>query len=84
MVYVDRMKAKVGRLVMSHMLADSTEELMAMADQIGVDRSWIQHAGTPKEHFDVCQSKKRLALQAGAKEVGRREIANLIRARRSA
>lgn len=73
-VYVDDMKAKLGRLVMCHMIADTTEELLAMADRIGVQRRWIQKAGTRHEHFDVCQSKRALAVAAGAKEISMREL----------
>ena len=53
-----------------------------MADRIGVQRKWIQKAGTPYEHFDVSQSKKRLALAAGAQEVGRQEIYLLMRSKK--
>ena len=68
-VYVDDMKAPFRGMVMCHMLADSTEELLAMADQIGVQRRWLQHPGTIKEHFDISLSKRALAVQAGAVEI---------------
>ena len=56
MIIVDDMKAPFGRMVMCHMMADTTEELLAMADKIGVDRKWLQAAGTKREHFDICLS----------------------------
>jgi len=52
-----------------------------MADRIGVSRKWLQHPNTTKEHFDISQSKRRLAVRAGAREVSRREIGNMILAR---
>lgn len=67
-VYVDDMRAPFGRMVMCHMTADSTEELLAMADKIGVARRWIQYPGTWKEHFDIALSKRALAVKAGAIE----------------
>lgn len=76
-VYVDYMQAKFGRMVMCHMMADTREELLAMVDKIGVDRKWIQDFGTPREHFDICLSKRKLAIKYGAKEVGWRKIAEL-------
>lgn len=72
-VYVDNMQAAYGRMKMCHMLADTTEELLAMADRIGVARRHIQHKGTHREHFDICQSKRRLAVQFGAREITLRE-----------
>jgi hypothetical protein len=68
---------------MSHMLADTTSELLGMADLIGVDRKWIQNKGTHREHFDVCETKRQMALRNGAIEVSRREVATLLKARRA-
>lgn len=81
-VYVDDMAAPYGRMIMFHMLADTDEELHAMADIIGVARKWHQKKGTPHSHYDICQTKKALALTAGAIEVGRREVAALIKKKR--
>ena len=80
-VYVDDMRARHGRMVMCHMLADSTAELLGMADTVGIDRKWIQKAGTPHEHFDISRSKRRLAVAAGAKEVGFRELGQILKSR---
>lgn len=68
-VYVDDMRAKFGRLIMCHMIADSDEELLAMADKIGVQRKWHQYPGTHRTHFDIALSKRALAIAAGAIEI---------------
>lgn len=81
-VYVDNMRAQYGRMVMCHMAADSTAELNAMADAIGVDRRWLQHAGTWREHYDICLTKRAAAVQRGAVEVSQRELVQRMRARR--
>lgn len=73
-VFVDDMKMQFGRMIMCHMGADTTEELLAMADTIGVARKWLQHAGTWREHFDIALSKRALAVSAGAIEVTQREF----------
>lgn len=82
MVYVDDMRAPYGRLVMCHMIADSTDELLAMADKIGVARHWLQKPATVHEHFDICLSKRKLAVAAGAKEITIRETARICRGKR--
>jgi len=86
-VFVDDMRAPFGRMVMCHMTADSTTELLAMANRIGVARRWLQRGGTEWEHFDICLSKRALAVKAGAVETtavaeARKRIAR--RAERSA
>lgn len=82
-VYVDDARLAYGRMNMCHMIADTSEELLAMADRIGVKRKWLQHAGEPNEHFDVCLSKARAALVAGAHPVTSRWIVERIRERRA-
>ena len=85
-VYVDDMcdthLGAFGRMKMSHMIADTTEELLVMADRIGVARKWIQHPGTDREHFDIAKSKRALAVQHGAVEITMREAAQMVQARR--
>lgn len=83
-VYVDHQRAQYRGMVMCHMLADSTEELLAMADRIGVDRKHLQDAGTYREHFDICLTKRAAALQAGATEASMSELGRIIRLRRDA
>lgn len=69
-VYVDDMRAKYGRMVMCHMLADTDEELHAMAARIGVARRWWQSPEkTSGSHYDIALSKRALAVQAGAVEI---------------
>ena len=68
-VYVDDMNAPFGRMIMCHMIADTSAELLTMARRIGVNTRWIQHPGTINEHFDIAQTKKRLAIAAGAIEI---------------
>ena len=80
-VYVDSMRAKFGRMVMCHMMADTTEELLAMAGRVGVARRWLQDSGEETEHFDIALSKRSLAVANGAVEIGLDEVAELIRRR---
>lgn len=69
-VYVDNFQFPYRGMKMSHMVADTTEELLAMADKIGVQRKWLQPAkGKFPEHFDVCESKRQAAIEAGAEEL---------------
>lgn len=80
-VYVDNVAIKAdvpngGRTVRAawcHMTADTTEELNAMADRIGLRRSWIQFPATWKEHYDLTATRRRSAVRAGAVEVDARE-----------
>jgi hypothetical protein len=71
-VYVDDAIHRYGRMIMCHMWADTEAELLAMADAIGVARKWVQRP--PKAswvHFDICKTKRALAVRAGAIETDR-------------
>lgn len=74
MVYVGNLEFPFRRMLMSHMATDGDiEELHLMADKIGVSRRWFQNI--PKHpHYDICKSKKQLAIKFGAMEISDREI----------
>ena len=76
-VYVDGGRIQYGRMKMSHMMADSLEELHAMAERIGLKREWFQPKSSP--HYDLCQSKRALAISFGAIEADRKKVVELIR-----
>lgn len=66
-VYVDDVRHRFGHMVMCHMWADTHDELLAMADRIGVQRKWLQQP--PKAswvHFDISLGMKARAISAGA------------------
>lgn len=77
MVYVDDFNANYRGMIMCHMIADNTKELFEMCDKIGVNKKWIQDANTWQEHFDICLSKKKKALLAGAQEIPFRQMAEM-------
>lgn len=87
-VYIDNMHetgvGNFGRMKMSHMIADTTEELLEMADKIGVNKRWIQHADTANEHFDVCMSKRKKAIELGAIPITWRDYAKRVEERAAA
>lgn len=74
-VYVDDMQAPFRNMIMCHMIADTEAELHAMADRIGVARRWYQ---VGKFHYDIAQSKRRLAVAAGAVEITWRQAGLMI------
>jgi hypothetical protein len=77
-VYVDNMRADFGRMVMCHMIADTSDELHEMAAKIGVARRWVQDAGSYREHYDICLSRKAKAIRLGAKEITTSELGQML------
>jgi len=73
-VYVDDMyKHPMGqfrRMKMSHMIADTDDELHAMADRIEVAWKWYQG-----DHYDIAMTKRELAIQYGAKPITLKQLA---------
>jgi hypothetical protein len=92
-VYVDTARipatvaGRAGRW--SHLTADSRDELHRLADRIGLRRSWFQDPTRPHGqpgahwHFDVTDPKRAAAIAAGAQVISRRELGQLLTARRA-
>lgn len=75
-VYVDGARNGFGRMVMCHMVADTPEELHAMADAIGLQRRWYQSPDKASfPHYDLSLTRRALALSRGAQEITRQELA---------
>lgn len=82
-VYVDDMRARFGRMVMCHMIADSDEELHAMAERLGLARKWWQSPEkASSSHYDIALSKRALAVRMGASQITWRQTAAMCRRRR--
>lgn len=81
-VYVDDMRAQYGRMVMCHMLADTDDELHAMAAHIGVARRWHQAPPKHDSHYDIALSRRALAVHAGAVQITWREASAMVMRRR--
>lgn len=81
-VYVDDMRAPLGRMILCHMLADTPEELHEMAMSIGIERRWCQFEDTDREHYDVSLGKRAMAVHAGAVEITMRQAVKIVRNRK--
>ncbi|MFI6512138.1 DUF4031 domain-containing protein [Streptosporangium sp. NPDC050855] len=89
-IYVDdwRQKARIGRISgrWSHLFSDTCdEELHALATGIGLRRSWFQKADNPLQtyrHYDVTESLRIKAIEAGAVAITWRDMAALIQTER--
>ena len=88
-VFIDDMykapMGRLGRMKMSHMMADTREELIAMAQSIGLSLDYIQYddLGRSRRHFDVSKSYREKAINNGAIPVTMRELARKARAWRT-
>lgn len=83
--YVDQGRYPYGRMIMCHLIADTPEELHAMADRIGIARKWFQDAGKASfPHYDIALTKRAAAIGAGAIECDRNTFVAHIRRLRPA
>lgn len=80
-VYVDDPIWPFRGMVMCHLLADTPEELFAMADRIGMPRKYFQLHSSP--HFDITEMQRMLAVRAGAIEIDKRKVVAIIEAIRA-
>lgn len=71
--YVDRARWRHGRKITCHLLADTLEELHAMAAAVGCEASWYQVSRTGVPHYDIPKFRRAEAIRLGAIEVSNRE-----------
>jgi len=65
---------------MSHLVADTLEELHAFAKRIGLRQEWFQeHEKLP--HYDITENMRALAVRRGAIEVDHRFLVKLMKKR---
>lgn len=74
--------ALLGTMKMSHVIADSSAELISMMNKIHLSKKHLQCKGTPKEHFDVCLANRAKVIACGGVPIGYRELANVIKLRK--
>lgn len=77
-VYVDEPKARLGRMKMCHMVADTSEELYWMAYELNLNTLWLQHPRTYQEHYDLALGVRAKAVALGAVELTTRELVRYI------
>lgn len=83
-VYVDKLRNWGWKYGAScHLIADTNEELHALAAKIGMRRAWFQ-AKASGPHYDLTASRRVLALAAGAVELDDRAFVEKLRAWRKA
>ena len=78
-VYVDPIRqVKYGRWKYAcHMIADTLEELHAMALAIGMKIEWFQPGSFP--HYDLLRPRRAAAVKLGAAELERRPFIDKLR-----
>jgi hypothetical protein len=83
-VYVDDSRIRWRDREWSHLIADTTEELHAFAARLGLERAWCHRrpARPWKDHYDIPEAQRQVAIRCGARPITCREAAEIRRAKR--
>ena len=65
-----------------HLLADTRDELHAMADELGIPRRFFQDHPW-RWHHDLPEHLRRQAVELGARELTLREVGELLKRRKA-
>lgn len=80
MIYIDGFFYPWRSMKMSHLIGTDEKELIEFGKKIGLEKKWLQRGSLL--HFDVCKSKRVLAIKNGAVPIKYNEIKDLILNRR--
>jgi hypothetical protein len=85
-VYVDDSRIRWRGLEWSHLIADTTDELHAFAGRLGLERGLFHRRPERpwKDHYDIPEAQRRVAIGRGARPITSREAAVMLRAKRLA
>ena len=79
------MRIPFRRMKISHLMADTPEELEQARTALGLPESALHNAGLHNEHLDISERYRSMAIaRLGAQQVSPRDMVNIIRARRAA
>lgn len=88
-IYVDSLESwgwvmRGHRVKSCHMFTDELDltALHKMAADIGMKLDWFQDKPRTAPHYDLVESRRKLAISLGAIETDRRESSNIWKARR--
>ena len=73
-IYVDRIQTHGNKGEWCHMWTDdfaNLDKLHQFADSIGLKRKWFQSAPNSMPHYDLRPSKRKQAIEKGARHVVR-------------
>ena len=83
-VYVDDSGIRWRGREWFHLIGDTTEELHAFAAGLGLERTRFHGKPTRpwKDHYDIPEAARQLAIRRGARSVTCREAVEILRAKR--
>lgn len=76
--YVDHAQISYRGMLMNHLIADTLDELHAMAQQLGLQRAWFQSHDPRRPHYDIASTKRAEALRLGAVAVTSKELVRIL------
>ena len=83
MLYVDDARNPFRHMIMSHLMADTPQELQEAERLLDIPPGSIQHPGTANEHLDISQTKRTTAINnLGAVPVTQYQMVYLRRQKR--
>jgi len=62
-----------------HLTADSEDQLHKFASMLGLRREWFQHGSVKRlPHYDLTSGRRRVAVELGAIQITRNEMAKRV------